>query len=127
MNRRTPLLAIAVLTSLFYIIGPGTAKADNGLSRYLKVYVVEVQYEHVTSGSTFWATEFESTKFEDAMLVLDLIETAFETGNARVILGLDSHSLLVPLQAQWRIRYEYVRVEAAPTKPKVGSSVIQRR
>jgi len=124
MNRHACFMAIAL--GLIASFAPAPATAANPLSRYRRVYVVEVEYEYVTHGSEFWKTEFETSDYDIAMIVFDLLDAAFEYGNPRAALGLDDYSLLIPLQVRWRIRYEFVRPVVKTPQSKIGASPLLR-
>ena len=51
-------------------------------------YQIQVQYENWTSGRTHWLTEYTTDDFAEAELMLELFESALETGDLEDILNV---------------------------------------
>lgn len=64
-----------------------TGQADAQTSLYKTTYRIQVQYEMWRNGSTYWATEFETTNHADAQLMLDLFEAALADGSLSDIMN----------------------------------------
>ena len=83
------------------------AQAQTSVPLYTTYYSVQVEWSFWRSGGTYWSTEFESTDYQDALLVLTLFEWARDNGALSDVLDVESGATWIPIDVRMRTRYEW--------------------
>lgn len=105
-------LKLAIPAVALFTLLPSTSQAQFRLPCVSTSYCVQVKYEFWRNGSTYWATEFESTSLEDAELMADLLESAMDDGSIRDILNVGFDWIVVDVRIQ--TKYEFLQL--APSR-----------
>lgn len=107
------VLPLLLLASFF----SGTSHAQTSLSLYKTTYHVQVQYEMWRNGSTYWATEYETSDLADAQMLLQLFEAALNNGTLSEIMGAGPEWIAVDVRMttkkEWLFNYEPLWIQSA--------------
>ena len=78
---------------------------------YKTTYCIQVKYEMWRNGSSYWATEYETSNLADAQLVFAFFEAALEDGSLCEILNCGFDWIVVDVRL--KTKYEWY-VQPAP-------------
>ena len=90
---------------LFLLACASASQAQLSMPLYTTTYCVQVKYEMWRNGTTYWATEFETSNLNDAELVYDLFEASMDDGSICDILGCGFDWIAVDVRI--RTKYEW--------------------
>jgi len=91
----------------------GQSDAQSSLSLYKTTYRIQVKYEMWRNGSTYWATEYETSNLSDARMMLALFETALANGSLSDIMNCGPEWIAIDVRLttkkEWYWAYDPIR------------------
>lgn len=109
------LLKTAVPVLLAFTAFSNTSEAQLSVPLFKTTYQVQVKKEMWRNGNFYWSTEFESSDYEDAELMYELLLFALEAGEINQLLGSGFDWIIVDVRLVTKRELQYFAEPLAPT------------